>query len=176
MSGNTVVEMTPKVEPKMMIGLIPAFNLFFLNPAWEAIRPGIEELCKNSNGEMEPHKLYMGIHNAQLHLYLIYMDKTGTVTPERFQEAFPEKLRTPKDDYAGFFIVRLQEDAAHVLAAFTEPAYRQTNIIKLAGDWLEEQIKKIPFPYLSLATRKELGTHLPPGWFETTVNYRKKIV
>jgi hypothetical protein len=175
MSNGELIVSNPE-RPKPLIGLIPGFNLYFLNAAWEAIKPGIEELCAASNGEYEPHKLYMGIHNAALHLYMGYIDKTGKVKQEDFQVVFPEKLRTPKEDYAGFLIVQFREDAAHIYAGYVVPEYRNTNLMELGLKFIEDQIRKVPFPYMTMATHPSLAKLLQGlGYNEMTMNFRKKL-
>jgi hypothetical protein len=186
MNGNTLVEMTPKVEPdaaepKLIVGLIPVDFTEALNIAWKIIFPGLEELAASGSDDFSPFGVRVGMYNKAYWIYLLYMDHTGQATEEQFQKVFSEKLNTPEKDYVGFAVVepfRQKGDGmeAHIFAGYVAPKYRTTNAHLLGLEYIESQMKKLNHTAITLCTRPNVMLAFKSmGYKSTTMNYRKSI-
>ena len=162
-------------RPQIVIGLIPCQNRYYLDLIWPIVKPGVVELANSTMGEWSDFKIWSEIYGGSLQLYLVYENSTPTKEGMN-QEAFIEKLKTPDKDYVGFFVIQLLPTSVHVFAAWVQPQYRRSDMISRAGDFLEEQVKTMGAPYLSLATDPMFEDALiRRGYKRTTVNFRKKL-
>jgi hypothetical protein len=175
---NDVLGMVPPVPEKkspVIIGLIPCWNRFFLDPAWSVVRPGVEEIAQIALDEFSALYVWQQIFSGRFQLYMGYLDKTGTATEARFQEMFVEKLRTPEKDFAGFFILDvMKEKAIHVFAAYIMPEYRDKNLWELGFNYIESQVKMIGAKELTVTMpRATLESMKARGFEEGLLNMRK---
>jgi hypothetical protein len=175
---NDVLGMAPPAPEKkspVIIGLIPCWNRFFLDPAWSVVRPGVEEIAQIALGEFNALFVWQQIFSGQFQLYMAYIDKTGTATEARFQEMFVERLRTPDKDFAGFFILDvMRKNSIHVFAAYILPEYRDKNLWELGLNYIESQVKMIGAKELSVTMpRSTLESMKGRGFEEGLLNMRK---
>lgn len=174
-SAKVAEAIPPVTTQQIVIGLIPCQNRYYLDLVWPIIKPGVVELANASEGEWTDFRVWSEIYGGSFQLYMIYLN-TDPAKPGVNQEAFVEKLKTPDKDYAGFYIIQLLQTSVHVFAAWVQPEYRKSNVISRAGDFLEEQVKGMGAPYLSLATHPMFAEALfARGYKRTTVNFRKKL-
>ena len=164
----------PKPESKLVVGMIPCFNLFFLDKVWPIIGPGLEELANRSLGEFTPWSIRNKIYLGSLHLYMAYIDQEGTATEDKFQEIFAERLRTPEVGFVWFGITELRETSFHIYAAYIAPEYRGFDVVKSAMKYAESVARKAKAPALTLASEKDTAFK-SLGFVETTTNYRKNL-
>lgn len=171
------VVLQPQAQPQFIMGLIPCLNRAFLDAVWQVIRPGVEELAQRSNGEFEAYRVWKEVYGGSMHLYMAYADRTGqSVDPKRFQEIFVQKLNTPHQDFAGFSIVQFLDTSAHVFAVYIMPEFRQSNLWPLGMKFIEDQIKSIGAPYISVSTGSEHRESMVRyGYMENHVTFRKKL-
>lgn len=167
---------TPAKSP-VIIGLIPCWNRYFLDPVWGVIRSGVEEIAQIALDEFDPYWVWQQIYSGQFQLYVGYIDKTGTATPEKFQEMFVERLRNPSVDYAGFFILDVfRKKSVHVFAAYILPEFRDKNLWTLGYDYIESQIKAIGAKEMTVTMpRHTLDSMKQRGFEEGLLNMRKKL-
>ena len=174
---NDVLGMVPLAPAKspVIIGLLPCWNRFFLDPAWSVVRPGVEELAQIALGEFDPYWVWQQVYSGQFQLYVAYTDSTGTATPEKFQEMFVEKIRTPEKDYIGFFILDVfRKKSVHVFAAYIMPEYRDKGIWEIGMTYIESQVNMIGAKELSVTMpRTTLESMKARGFEEGLMNMRK---
>jgi len=167
----------PDVAAKspVIIGLIPCQNRFFLDAVWPSIKPGVEEIAQLALGEFESYWVWQQIFSGQQQLYVGYLDRTGTATPERFQEMFIEKLRTPEKDFVGFFLLDVfRKKSVHVFAAYIMPEYRDKNLWEIGYDYIEKQVRAIGAKELTVTMPKAtLESMKKRGFEEGLLNMRK---
>jgi len=175
---NNVLGMVPESTEKkspVIIGLIPCWNRFFLDPAWSAVRLGVQELAQIALDEFTPLYVWQQVFSGRFQLYLAYIDRTGTATEPKYQEMFVERLRTPLVDFAGFFILDvMREKAIHVFAGYIMPEYRDKNLWQIGYDYIESQVKSIGAKELTVTMPKEtLESMKARGYDEGLLNMRK---
>jgi len=174
---GTFVPIAPKAkEPQIIVGLIPCQNRYYLDMIWPIIQPGVLELANASEGEWTDFRAWSEIYGGTFQLYIVYANNDAPTKAGVNQEAFIEKLKDPGKDYVGFYIIQLLQTSVHVFAAWVKPEYRQSQVISKAGDFLEEQVRAMGAPYLSLATHSMFtDALLNRGYKRTTINFRKKL-
>ncbi|TFH33346.1 MAG: hypothetical protein E4G97_00795 [Deltaproteobacteria bacterium] len=168
----------PKVEKSpVIIGLIPCWNRFFLDPAWTVVRPGVQEIAQISPDEFDAQFVWQQIYTGQFQLYLSYIDRTGTATEDRFQEMFVEKLRKPEVDFAGFAIIDvMRRHSIHVFGVYIMPEFRGKNLWDLGVDYIERQIKSIGAKCITSSVQPyALEAMKRRGYEAYTMNVRKNI-
>lgn len=172
-----MTEISTQRDPQFIMGLIPCLNRTFIDRVWPVIRSGIQELSQLSHGEWEPYRVWKEVYGGSMHLYMAYADRSGeSIDPKRFQEIFVAKLNEPHQDFAGFAIVQFFETAAHVFAVYIMPQFRQTNLWPLGMKFIEDQIKGIGAPYISVSTGLEhKGSLERHGYANVHTTYRKKL-
>lgn len=181
MNSSNVIELKPVVEEpakaQVIVGLIPSQNQFVLNAIAPVIMPGMKELAEQSMEEFTVFQVMTDILYGAKQLHMFYIDRTGTVKPENFQENFAQRLQEPAKDFAGFSIIEpLRNSGFHIFAAWINPEYRNTQIMPIGMAYLEGEARKMGSPYLSLATRPDVVGGLERlGYKPTTMNYRKKL-
>jgi GNAT superfamily N-acetyltransferase len=176
---NDVLGIVPppsKIQP-VIIGLIPCYNMDFLQPAWSVVRPGVEEVAQIALGEFSALSVYQGIYSGRYQLYLAYLDPSNTATEENNQRMFIDKLRTPDVDFGGFCILDImRNESVHVFAVYIMPQYRGKNLWDIGVSYIEKEIKKIGAKVItSSVQRHTLDAMKARGYEEALVNVRKKI-
>jgi hypothetical protein len=145
----------------------------------------LQELSDLSRGEWDVYRIWREVFGGSMHLSIGYMDRSGIdVPPEKFQEYFIEKLKTPRTDYVGFFAVQLLDQSAHVFVSAIEPEYAKTNVMELGLNYLEKSIKPLGAPYLQATTHYDNnGVPCTPrewmkkmGFDAVCTIYRKKLL
>lgn len=179
MNSSNVLEMVPKVEPgkaQLLMGLLPCQNQYLLNAVAPVILPGLKELAEASMGEFTAYQVMNDILFGGKQLHMGYADRIG-IQPEQFQETFAKKLQEPAKDYVGFSVIEpLRNAGFHIYAVYVMPEFRETNMMQLGLAYLEAEAKKMGSPYISMATRHDVGGALARiGFMETTSNYRKQL-
>jgi len=177
---TNVLGMAPPPEQKkypIIIGLIPCWNRFFLDPVWTVIRPGVQELAQIALDEFDALWVWQQIFSGQFQLYMAYTDKTGTATPERYQEMIVEKLRKPSEDFVGFFILDVfRKRSVHVFAAYIMPEYRDKTLWEIGYDYIESQVKALGAKELTVTMPKStLESMKKRGFEEGLLNMRKVL-
>jgi len=181
MNSSNVIELKPAVEEpakaQVIIGLIPSQNQFVLNAIAPVIMPGMKELAEQSMEEFTVFQVMTDILYGAKQIHMFYIDKTGTVKPENFQQDFAQRLQEPAKDFAGFSIIEpLRNSGFHVYGGWVVPEFRRMNVAKVVALYLETEARKMGSPYISLATSRLYGAGVESvGFVETTVNYRKKL-
>lgn len=179
---SNVLGMVPPAPAKspVIIGLIPCWNRFFLDPMWTVVCPGVEELSKQYANEFdpfEPYWVWQQIYSGQFQLYVGYTDKAGTATPEKFQEMFVEKIRTPDKDFIGFFILDVfRKKAVHVFAAYIMPEFRDKGVFEIAYDYIESQVKAIGAKELTATVPNEVADSMRARGYRSGLTNMKKIL
>jgi len=176
MTNGNVVKITPDPEAKLIMGLIPCANRLYLGVAWPIIQPGVAELAQESLGEWDEWRVFREVYGGTMQLYMGYIDKTNTAQEDKFQEIFVEKLKTPETDYVGFLILQFLEKSAHIFAAYVMPAYRSSNVLAIGFKYIENEVRKMGAPYISLSTRPDVSGALQSlGFRAQYMTYRKKL-
>ena len=177
MTNGVVVEMEKKTEPKLVVGIVhnDLFGLFKV--IWPVIQPGVAELAQESNGEYEEWQVHRAILDKRYEVLMVYMDRTGTAEPEKYQEYFAKHLETPLQDFVGFAILEpFVKDRAHIFQVYILPQYRNTNILKLGLEFIENYMKTLKRPSLSVCTRADASAALRGmGFKEQYTTYFKKL-
>jgi len=139
------------------------------------VRPGVEELAQIALDEFDPYWVWQQIYSGQFQLYLAYTDGTGMATPEKFQEMFVEKIRTPDKNFIGFFILDVfRKKSVHVFAAYIMPEYRDKNVWEMGMEYIESQVNMIGAKELTVTMpRATLESMKARGFEEGLLNMRK---
>lgn len=167
-----VVDLSPNA--KLVIGIIPCLNHYFHAIAWDLVADEIETMANQSMGDFSAWKINNGIYYGGMNLFLMYIDPTGEATEEKFQEIFVDKLKTPRDNYAGFFITQLLETSYHVYLGFIKEEYRTGEVLRQGLSYIEKTARKARAPYLSLSAVAD-EAYRKFGYTKLTTNFRKKL-
>lgn len=159
---------------KLIMGLIPVKDRYFLDIVLPVIRPGIEEIANKSMGEYDYYSVVQDLLSGAMQLYMAYVDHDG-ITEKEFQKAFIGKLNDPTKDYVGFSIIQLLHTSLHIFQGYVAPEYRNTDVLGLGFTFLESQAKLLGAPYLSFAGVPEWGGMKDLGFTGTYQMHRKKI-
>ena len=166
-----------QTKAQWIMGLIPCLNQMYMEIVWPVVRPGLDELVAESQGEWDSFRAWKEVFGGSMHLYMTYANRSGQpITPATYQEEFVKKMRDPMKDFAGFVIVKFLETSAHIFAIYTMPEFREKGLASEMLEYVDEKVKAIKAPYISVCVGRDLHeTMTKRGYVETTTNYRKKL-
>jgi len=166
-----------QVKIQLIMGLIPCQNQYILNVVSPVIMPGLRELERISMEEFTAGQIMNDILFGGKQLHMAYLDRTGVVPKDKYQEQFVSYLQNPQEHFVGFTVIEpLRHSGFHIFGIYIMPEYRETNLIKYGLSYLEAEARKMGAPYLSAATRHDVSGALSKlGFVETTCNYRKRL-
>ncbi|MBI5560575.1 MAG: hypothetical protein HY883_04815, partial [Deltaproteobacteria bacterium] len=122
----------PKKENQLVMEIIPCLSPL-LSMAWPTIKPLVEELAEKSMGEFTVFDVYKEIYFGSVTLYM------GSVVEDK--EAY-ESGEPTKKTFAGYALVRLEKNSAHIWQIYIMPEYRMTNLFEVGCEWVEQEVRK----------------------------------
>jgi hypothetical protein len=162
---------------KVITGIIPCKDRFFLDAALRILQPSIEELVSRTNGEQTYFGVATELYAGTLQLSMIYLDNQNT-PPDKEQATVMHKMLAGGDtDYVGFCIFQFWVNSFHVFATYLLPQYRNQGVLGQISAAVESQAHLIGAPYISVAATSAedegMMTHL--GYSKTYTMFRKKL-
>ena len=163
-----------KREMNLIMGIIPCKDRFFLDKALSVVKPGLEELSNQSNGETTYYGIVTELYSGTMQISMAYIDNDNTPDGKEQLTVMQKMLTDAPLDYAGFSIFQLWQNSFHVFAAYLVPQYRNGALLRQGFEKVEKQARLLGAPYISLCTREhELVKRL--GFIETYATFRKKL-
>ena len=159
---------------KLLMGVIPAKDRYWLDIVWPVILPGVTEVASLSNGEYSAFNVYQELFSGVSQLYLAYLDHEDT-THDQFQKAWIGKLNNPHQDFVGFAVIQLLPDSFHIFQAYLMPQYRNSEAFSICEQFIEKEARKMQAPYLSLRTNPQVVDVAKLGFEGNQIIYRKKL-
>ena len=163
---------------KIIGGVIPCKDRFFLDKALLFVKAGIEELAGKSNGEVTYYDVALQLYSGNYQLYMIYDDKESNTTENQEQAVVIAKVLNGDDAaFVGFLILQFQQTAFHIFMAYSLPQFRHDSDI-VGQSWAKviKQAKLYGAPYISLCTSREFGEMVKRnGFVEQYTHYRLKL-
>lgn len=164
-------------KPKLVMGLVPCLNQYFIDKAWKVVKPYVQKIADLTQGEYDIYKVWQDMYFGQAHLYMCYEHTGDDIIPEKFQEKFINCLQTPEVGFVGYAIIRFEPKNAHIWQAFITEKHQNTDTLKLCFDYIEKVVKDVGAPCLTFSTQRK-------GWSvmcqqlefsETYTVYRKEL-
>lgn len=169
--------MEGKNESKLILGLVPCLNNYFLDLVWPVIKPYVTKLAALTGGEYDIYKVWQDIYFGQAHLYVVYETTDADATQDKFQEKIVKCLQTPEKDFVGYAIVRFEPRNAHVWQAYITDKHQNSAALSTAFDYLVQVMKNVGAPYVTFSTQREgwqaISNKL--GFREAYTVYRKEL-
>lgn len=162
---------------KIIGGIVPCKDRFFLDKALVLVRAGIEEMAARSYGEFNYYDTALQLYAGNLQLYLVYEDKNNIPDNQEQAAVIAKVISDKQDDYLGFCILQFQATSFHIQMAFLLPQYRDNNglgILEQGWAKIIAQAKLYGAPSVSLCTTKEIGEMVKRNGF--TEQYTKYIM
>jgi hypothetical protein len=164
-------------KPKLLMAVMPGLfrRELVSTAAWLLIKPGVDELAKASQdlvseftaknpekaaeilkgggnlGEYTSWSVYCRIDVGILHLWMGFMDETGTEWEDvGKQEQFVWDciLKQKKEKFAGYFMTQNVQDGIHIFLAHIEPTYRNSKVFQQAFGEIEANARRLGAPGL----------------------------
>lgn len=159
---------------KIICGIIPCKDRFFLDKALSVIKPGVEEIVAMTAGEDTYYKVASELYAGIKQLEMIYLDDEDVPDDKEQATVIGKLLKEPSKDYVGFGILELWANSLHVYQAYLLPQYRGVHFLQQAYANLEKQARLLGAPYISVCTKRapEVARF---GFVETYTTYRKKL-
>jgi hypothetical protein len=134
-----------EIEPKLILGQIPCFNVQLVGALWALIKPQVEKFAAESVGEYTVNEVWQSIYFGKSFVYFSYLsqDEKDIEYANRGSEfanllALRYLTQKKEKDLCGFMIVRLDPDSVHIWNAYIYPEYQNTNIFELGYKAVEE--------------------------------------
>ena len=161
---------------KIIMGVIPCKDRFFLDKALVIVKPGIEHILSLIEGEDTFLKIAIDLYVGGKQLTMVYLDNEN-IPSEREQEHVIKKLlEGGKKDYVGYGIIEFWQTAIHICQINFLPEYHNVEYLSLAYNKLEKQARLYGAPYISVSTQEqhnEIAKFF--GFTAAYTIYRKKI-
>lgn len=182
---ETIKEMPKEeIEPKLVLGQVPCFNVQLVGALWTLIKPQVEKFAAESVGEYTVNDVWQSIYFGKSFVYFSYLSQDGKDIEyanrgSEFANILALRYLTQKKekDLCGFMIVRLDPDSVHIWNAYIYPKYQNTNIFELGYKAVEEVLKNIGTPAITFSSiRKGWDAQVEKiGFKKVYTIYRKTL-
>ena len=160
---------------KLITGILPCKDRFFLDKALTVIKQPIEELCNLTHGEDDFYKVFQDIYSGIKQLMMVYDDIDNiTLKIDEQVAVVGNVLKTAGKNFAGYVLIELWPNSLHVYQAYISPEYRGMETLRTVYNSVERQAKLLNAPYISLCT-KEVEAAKNFGFIDTYTTLRKKL-
>lgn len=164
-------------KPKLIMGLVPCLNQYFLDMAWKVIKPYVQKIAGMTQGEYDMYKVWQDIYFGQAHLYMCYEYTGDEITVEKFQEKLIGCLKTPDVGFVGYVVIRFEPKCAHLWQAYITEKHQNTDTLKWCFDFTEKVVRDIAAPCITFSTQRKGWSSMCDqlGFTETYTVYRKEL-
>lgn len=158
---------------KIICGILPVKDRYFLDKSLILVKTGIEELTAATNGEDSYFKVTSDLYSGMKQLELFYEDTENT--PEDKQQAVViGKLLNDSPGFVGYVILELWQNSLHVYQTYLLPQYRVLEALQQVRGNIEKQAQLLGAPYISLCTNEvEMAKRF--GYIPIYTMLRKKL-
>ena len=181
---ETIKEVKKEIEPKLILGQVPCFNVQLMSAIWDLIKPQIKNFADGSAGEYSINDIWQSIYFGKSFIYFLYLsrDEKDIEYANRGNEfanllALRYLTQKKEKDLCGFMVVRLDPDSVHIWNAYIYPEYQKTNIFEIGYEAVEKVLKDIGTPAITFSSsRKGWAKKVEAiGFKEVYTIYRKQL-